>query len=83
MDFAIGNEDYLYKRLAKPTLEQFTNYYHTVVDTSVDNFFGDPERSNTRAIHVYKKAGFRLRGKYQATEGYFRGQKSVIMINKL
>lgn len=58
LDFMIGNPKFLGKGLGSPTLESFIKFVTDEVDPAVDTFFIDPEESNTRAKHVYEKAGF-------------------------
>lgn len=54
-DFMIGNEAYLGKSLAAPTLKAFMEF----CPGNVKRFLIDPASDNTRAIRVYQKAGFR------------------------
>ncbi|WP_010303254.1 GNAT family N-acetyltransferase [Candidatus Odyssella thessalonicensis] len=83
LDFAIGNTDYLGKDLAAPTLQEFMLFYQLSVEQSAHIFFIDPDEKNNKAIHVYKKAGFRQRGRHSITEGYFKGNTNLIMIKFL
>lgn len=82
LDFAIGNPDYLGQGLAAPTLQQFMDFYHHKIDPTIDMFFIDPDINNAKAIHVYRKAGFKLKGQYQVTDGFFAGHTNLIMIKK-
>tara|TARA_A100000171_G_C2130437_1_gene146305 strand:+ start:1323 stop:1850 length:528 start_codon:yes stop_codon:yes gene_type:complete len=63
MDLLIGDENYLGKGLAKPLISEFLSTLHR----SVDIIFIDPELANTRAIHVYEKAGFEKLEEFIAT----------------
>ncbi|NDD59574.1 MAG: GNAT family N-acetyltransferase, partial [Chlamydiae bacterium] len=58
LDYMIGNPDFLDKGLGAKTLNAFMNYVRTEIDSTTDTFFIDPEATNTRARHVYEKAGF-------------------------
>lgn len=58
LDFCIGNETYLGKGLAAPTLQAFVQFFQRDVDKTADTFFIDPNENNPRAKHVYEKAGF-------------------------
>ena len=54
LDLLIGPEEYLGKGLSASMINQFlSDHYH-----NTDTVFIDPECTNTKAIHVYKKAGF-------------------------
>lgn len=83
LDFMIGNTSFLGKGLASYAINEFTSFFQTNVDTSVDTYFVDPATTNNRAIHVYKKAGFRIRGEYTIEHGYFKGSKNLIMTKKI
>lgn len=54
IDILIGEKDYLGKGMAAAMLKVFIKD----VFPDVDRFFIDPESTNTKAIHVYKKVGF-------------------------
>ncbi len=55
LDFLIGNCDFLGRGLAHRTIQRFIlDKYH-----DADFFMIDPEESNTKAIHVYEKSGFK------------------------
>ncbi len=54
LDILIGDENYLGKGLATPMIEEFISQRYPTIDV----VFIDPEASNSRAIHVYEKAGF-------------------------
>ena len=54
LDMLIGNPDYLGKGLAPNLIKQFLlTEFPTIKEVLID-----PEASNEKAIHVYKKAGF-------------------------
>ncbi len=75
LDFMIGNENYLGKGLAAPTLEEFTLFIKDKIDKSVDTFFIDPNENNPRAKHVYAKAGFKV-----VTEFIRNGDRFSLMV---
>lgn len=54
LDLLIGEEKYLGKGLAKRLIIEFIE---TILSDS-DIVFIDPEKANTKAVHVYQKAGF-------------------------
>jgi len=80
LDFCIGNKDYLGKGFAAITLEKFTEYFRSDVDSSVFSFFIDPNKNNPRARHVYEKAGFKIVGEFVAEDGFFAGQVCDLMV---
>lgn len=55
LDLLIGEKDFLGKGLAHVMIQQFI--LHQYADA--DYFIIDPETENTKAIHVYEKAGFK------------------------
>lgn len=55
LDMLIGEEDYLSKGLAVKIINEFLDRKFKDIDV----VFIDPESTNTKAIHVYKKAGFK------------------------
>lgn len=59
IDFMIGNEKYVGKGLAVPALQQFTDFFRREIDSQAYTFIIDPAQANTRAEHVYEKAGFK------------------------
>lgn len=58
LDFMIGNKNFFGRGYASLTLINFMNYFREHVDAQADRFLIDPDASNLRAIHVYRKAGF-------------------------
>lgn len=58
LDMLIGEANYLGKGLASRLIQEFLDK----VFPHADEVLIDPEASNTRAIHVYKKAGFVVLG---------------------
>lgn len=80
IDFGIGNLKFLGKGYAAPTLQAFTTYFQSEIDSSVDAFYIDPDVNNQRAIHVYAKAGFQIVGEFIPDGGAFKGKKSYLMI---
>lgn len=62
IDFCIGNEAFLNKGYATPTLIAFTSFFKKKVDPDVSAFFIDPSNDNPKAKHVYAKAGFKEAG---------------------
>ncbi len=64
LDVMIGNQNYLGKGYGAITLAAFMNYFHERIDPKADTFMIDPAYDNPRAIHVYKKAGFKFVGDF-------------------
>jgi RimJ/RimL family protein N-acetyltransferase len=83
LDFAIGNVAYLNRGLASKTLQAFMEFYRSSVDSAVTTFFIDPDINNSKARHVYEKAGFRTKGTYAIKEGYFTGHTNLIMVKNI
>jgi len=82
IDFAIGNETFLGKCLATPTLDAFTRFIQIKVDTTVDLFMIDPAETNPRAKHVYEKAGFETVAEFVRNDGFFKDLKHFLMVKK-
>lgn len=63
LDVFICNLNYLGKGLSVPMIQDFlkTHFSH------VKRVLIDPEATNTRAIHVYKKVGFKIIGEFIAS----------------
>lgn len=53
IDFMIGNENYLNKKLAAPTLQAFTHYIKNEAYPEVSRFFIDPVIANTPGLNMY------------------------------
>lgn len=83
IDFAIGNETFLGKGLATPTLEAFTKFIQTKIDRTVDLFMIDPAETNPRAKHVYEKAGFETVTEFVRDDGFFKDLKHFLMVKKM
>lgn len=83
LDFGIGHKTFLGKGLAAPTLQAFVEFYNTHIDPQADTFFIDPNENNSRAKHVYEKAGFKAVDKYIAKKGHFIGDESLLMVKML
>jgi len=60
LDLLIGETDYLGKGLSYILIQEFlaSQFPH------VNEVLIDPEATNSRAVHVYKKAGFKILGEY-------------------
>jgi RimJ/RimL family protein N-acetyltransferase len=56
LDIFIGNTDYLGKGIATITIQTFLSDHFS----DVGEIFIDPEKTNTRAVHIYQKAGFSM-----------------------
>lgn len=63
LDVFICHPDYLGKKLAAPMIKAFLTSRFPHVKTILI----DPEATNTRAIHVYQKVGFKIIGEFIAS----------------
>ncbi len=63
LDLFISDTDFIGKGLSVPLIQSFLldHFSH------IKEIFIDPEASNTRAIHVYQKAGFQIIGEFIAS----------------
>lgn len=61
-------------------MKAFTEFYKNKIDANADTFFIDPNTNNPRAFHVYEQAGFEMVGYYYAKQGFFREEKSCLMV---
>lgn len=79
LDFCIGNEKYLDRGFAAPTLKSFTEFFTIEIEPSADTYLIDPHTNNPRAINVYEKAGFKVVNEYVQDSGYFADSTGVLM----
>ena len=63
-------------------LKAFTEFYRNNIDKNADTFFIDPNTNNPRAYHVYETAGFETVGYYHAKYGFFKEEKSCLMVKR-
>lgn len=63
LDIFIGDPEYLGKGLASMVIKEFLLSQFP----EISEIFIDPEKSNTRAIHVYQKTGFSIVGEFIAS----------------
>lgn len=60
LDMLIGDTNYLGQGIAHHVIQEFLlSQFSHVVEVLID-----PEASNTRAVHVYEKAGFKIIGEF-------------------
>jgi RimJ/RimL family protein N-acetyltransferase len=83
LDFAIGNKKYLGQGLAALTLQKFVSFYQESVDSLANVFFIDPDQNNSRAHHVYNKAGFELVGDLDISKGDSLENASQLRVKRL
>jgi len=84
LDFMIGNPGYLNKGLSPPTLKAFTEFVQAELDLSADTFFIDPDVTNSKAKHVYEKAGFNYIDDFiMEGNGVFKGCKTHFLVKYL
>jgi RimJ/RimL family protein N-acetyltransferase len=74
IDFMIGEESFLGRGLSHIALLKFTDDQR-----SVCSFLIDPAASNTKAIHIYEKAGFKKIATFIPKEGYFASVEHILM----
>ena len=74
IDFMIGEESFLGRGLSYKALSKFMDQMD-----DVEAFLIDPEVSNTKAIHVYEKAGFVKIDRFTSKSGYFSGIEHILM----
>lgn len=82
IDFMIGNENYFGKGLAATTLEAFMQFMREKIDPTIDTYMIDPEEANSRAKHVYERAGFNRISEFVSTCGSGKGIKHFLMVKK-
>ncbi|WP_052675756.1 GNAT family N-acetyltransferase [Paenibacillus sp. IHBB 10380] len=75
LDFLIGNKKYLEKGLSYPTINEFQNF----LNDQISALLIDPESNNSKAIHVYEKAGFNKVSTFIPDEGDFSGKSHDLM----
>ncbi len=78
MDFMIGGVAHLGRGLAAPALVAFADYARSV-EPRIAALLIDPAADNTRAAHVYEKAGFRGVSEFTPGDGPFAGVRHVLM----
>lgn len=84
IDFMIGNKDYLGKGLASKTLGAFIKFITEHYDTQAHTFFIDPDVTNSKARHVYEKAGFTYIDDFvMEGTGVFVGRKTHFLVKKI
>ncbi len=79
IDFMIGEEAFLGKGLSYETLIKFGE----AQDPSVTALVIDPAADNSKAIHVYEKAGFLIVDTFAPKSGEFKGKPHLFMKKKL
>ena len=60
LDMLIGEEDYLGKKLSNTVVREFILSKFS----EAEEVLIDPEATNSRAVHVYKKVGFKILGEF-------------------
>lgn len=84
IEYMIGNKEFFGKGIGARTLEEFTIFFNKQFDTKADTFFIDPDVTNSRAKHVYAKAGFVYIGDFiMGGNGVFAGRKTHFLVKKL
>lgn len=79
VDFFIGEENFLNKGLSYVTLREFGHF----ISKEAKALLVDPDDDNEKAIHAYRKAGFRIVGEILPAHGPFEGKRALIMKWKL
>jgi len=75
LDFMIGDDNFVGRGLAHLLVNKFI----AVECAQASAVFTDPESRNTKAIHVYEKAGFKAQGLYKPVEGNWAGIEHLVM----
>jgi RimJ/RimL family protein N-acetyltransferase len=78
MDFMIGDPTYVGRGLAAPTLAAFAEFAK-LEEPHLASLLIDPMATNTRAIHVYEKAGYRKVAEFAPSGGPFAGEPHMLM----
>jgi RimJ/RimL family protein N-acetyltransferase len=77
LDFMIGEETFLGKGFGARVLREFMFFLNK--KEAVSTFLIDPATHNTKAIHVYEKAGFHVVDRFIRKQGYFAGIEHLLM----
>lgn len=83
LDYTIGNTSYVGKGLGAKTLEMFIDFLRKDYDSRADTFFIDPAATNSKAKHVYEKAGFEHVGNFSESKGVFAGSESHFLVKRI
>ena len=78
LDVLIGPPEYVGRGIATPMLESFLSHIQ-YQNRALRTVLIDPEANNSRAIHVYEKAGFQLVSEFVPSDGAFQGKPHVLM----
>ncbi len=69
IDFFIGEQSHIGKKLSAPVLGTYMDTVIKKQNPDVNTVIIDPAVTNTRAIHVYTKAGFKPLGVFNQSQG--------------
>ena len=78
LDVLIGPLEYVGRGIATQMLESFLSHIQ-YQNRALRTVLIDPEANNSRAIHVYEKAGFQLVSEFVPSDGAFQGTPHVLM----
>ncbi len=78
LDVLIGPPEYVGRGIATEMLESFLSHLQCQ-NRALRTVLIDPEANNSRAIHVYEKAGFHLVSEFVPSDGAFQGKPHVLM----
>ena len=78
LDILIGPPEYVGRGIATQMLESFLSHIQ-YQNRALRTVLIDPEANNSRAIHVYEKAGFQLVSEFVPSDGAFQGKPHVLM----
>ena len=78
VDFMIGGPAHVGRGLAVPALAAFGKFARSV-EPRLASLLIDPMATNTRAIHVYEKAGYRKVAEFAPPYGPFAGEPHILM----
>jgi RimJ/RimL family protein N-acetyltransferase len=78
LDVLIGPPEYVGRGIATQMLKSFLSHIR-YQNRALRTVLIDPEANNSRAIHVYEKAGFQLVSEFVPSDGVFQGKPHVLM----
>jgi RimJ/RimL family protein N-acetyltransferase len=78
LDVLIGPPEYVGRGSTTQMLESFLSHIQ-YQNRALRTVLIDPEANNSRAIHVYEKAGFQLVSEFVPSDGAYPGKPPVLM----
>jgi aminoglycoside 6'-N-acetyltransferase len=78
LDVLIGPPEYIGRGIAADLLQSFLCHIQNL-NRVLRTVLIDPEANNSRAIHVYEKAGFQKVSEFSPLEGRYQGLPHILM----